>query len=89
MKYSPAPWIVKSPENDSNVFDVYSANNVLLHRGYWGHMADSKLIAAAPELFQALQMIAVESEYTVTDPINRLKELRDLALNAIAKAERK
>jgi len=57
-KHTPGPWEVKSPANDSRAFDVYAQGGHLkMHHGHWGGEADARLIAAAPELFQALQVL--------------------------------
>ncbi len=57
-KHTPGPWSVKTPLNDPRAFDVH-AGMTILTRGYWAYNgeADARLIAAAPDLLEALKAL--------------------------------
>lgn len=89
--HTPGPWSAL-PLNDEDDFDVMTAS-VLVHNGRGtftaqalGHtskevVANARLIAAAPELMEALRAI-VEDRY-----VEKLGSLKLRARTAIAKAE--
>lgn len=81
IKHTPAPWVIS---NDSSAYmdgiivtDKNGENNEVA--GVW-EVSDARLIASAPELLEALKMIARD-----TDNV----EIMDIAQTAIAKAEGK
>lgn len=55
-KHTPGPWTVVVDPRDSHAYDVVGANGCKLTRGYWGEWAkaDARLLAAAPEMLEAL-----------------------------------
>jgi hypothetical protein len=81
-KHTPGPWrVVDVPGEASHVI---GANNFTVVRGgYVSDMdtANARLIAAAPDLLAALQLIANFSNQDVSDMV------REIARAAIAKAE--
>lgn len=55
MAIHAAPWRVVTPENDPHAHDVRSADGHKLHHGHWGYRETAHLIAAAPDLLEALK----------------------------------
>lgn len=56
-KHTPGPWVAVHPEGDERSLDVYPANNPhykIMH-GKWGGMDDARLVAAAPDGFEAVR----------------------------------
>lgn len=78
------PWVARSPANDSQALDVYNANGTKLHHGYWGGKDVAHLIAAAPELLEALLAIEEHDNLTEDGCINGY--CRHLLRTALAKA---
>lgn len=62
--HTPGPWRVTSPQADPNAYDIESASGTKITRGYWGTSAcaDARLIAAAPEMLEALCAALREEE---------------------------
>ena len=55
MKHTPGPWKVIQPEHDPNAYDVATEAGGQIARLPWKCEANARLIAAAPELFEALR----------------------------------
>lgn len=85
--HTPAPWEVRTPLMDPNAYDVYGGG-AQITRGYWAHngKADARLIAAAPDLLEALRRI---DRIACEHQRGAIGEAQAVARAAIAKAEGK
>lgn len=92
-KHTPGPWVIDHETRPAEVCCIYGTNHpnsfvyVRGALGYWSadrdeNMANATLIAAAPELLEALRELLAEAEDGIaTSPLARSK-----ARAAIAKA---
>ena len=94
-KHTPAPWIVKFRGDGSSYISMgdpltgphKQADLFLSVDGGEADMADARLIAAAPELLEALSMaFARLREIEISNDISVPHKLRETAREAIAKA---
>lgn len=92
-KFTPGPWSTNHFQNGStpvNVFGVYGDGAELFRtssREVEENEANARLIAAAPELYEALQIILVQfGEYRDGDGAAKLHAIT-IAKDALAKAE--
>lgn len=93
FSFTPGPWVVLNPETGS----VGSKRPYKMTASVYGDhedcepdermIANARLIAAAPELLEALQMFLVEKP--IDEVIAYARECRAKASAAIAKAESK
>ena len=89
-KHTPGPWEVHTAAvnfaTTPRESEIRGGNHVVVRLGVMHHetaQANARLIAAAPDLLAALQLIANFSNEDVSDMV------RDIARAAIAKAEGK
>lgn len=91
FKHTPGPWQLNLPCTDEVVAD-YGGNDVSIARNI-SNEADARLIAAAPELLEALEMVrdaVVELEKSGaldSGRFNHLLNIGGYVESAIAKAE--
>ena len=56
--HTPGPWITSQPRHDPQSWDVLTASRCVLAKLVWGQdsKANATLMAAAPELLEALEL---------------------------------
>ena len=95
MAHTPGPWVVREPE-DGELLEVHAERGgELICFPVWtpNERANISLIAAAPELLDALKMAKTalidqyEENYPDDESDNDVTEAIDAAIAAIAKAE--
>lgn len=88
-KHTPGPWVVKGEPSDLLCVVDHDSRYIvdrfkLGGRGIEEHLANARLIAAAPELLTALKQAA---PYLYNVPLEGALEAWEIARTAIAKAE--
>ena len=85
MKYTPGPWTVEVTQDSwgNDEFDIMDSGGCTLLTGFVHRKDDARLMAAAPELLQALADIQeCCNEYVGSGP---LKTINEIASDAISK----
>jgi hypothetical protein len=57
---TPGPWKVGQPKHDPQAYDVVTATGGQIARLPWRNRANAALMAAAPEMFEALGLLLDE-----------------------------
>ena len=91
-KFTPGPWKVGRPHNEDvpsaingwNYYPIYYGNDEEQVCDIVYNKADAALIAAAPEMYEALEKIADINPYTITSEV--AYEIIDIAGAALRKA---
>lgn len=83
VKHTPGPWTVGYNDNQCVYSDYRQVASVQCNQKEWE--ANARLIAAAPELLEALKEVLAWASYGV--PNARKEQMRKAVGGAIAKAE--
>lgn len=80
---TPGPWKVTQPPHDPNAYDVASEAGGVLAKLPWCTKANAQLMAAAPDMLAALELIRDSGGFKDGTSV---EELQRIAVAAIAKA---
>jgi len=89
VSFTPGPWEIEIRDNESNKEQVSICSNDGETLAYINKYEDSVLIAAAPEMFDVLQLIGTIANVgldTNSDYKNRMKRISEHATKILKKA---